>query len=60
FVRVVLALTLEGFLGDPRHGGNHDGVGWRFVGYAPDSRAAGLTQPVPAPGSSKGSLKVVP
>jgi gluconate 2-dehydrogenase gamma chain len=53
FVRVALALTLEGFLGDPRHGGNKDAVGWRFAGYAPDGRAAGLAQPVP-------SLKVVP
>ena len=32
FVRVLLALTLEGFLGDPRHGGNKDQVGWKFVG----------------------------
>jgi gluconate 2-dehydrogenase gamma chain len=32
FVRVMLALTLEGFLGDPRHGGNKDEVGWKFIG----------------------------
>jgi gluconate 2-dehydrogenase gamma chain len=53
FVRVALALTLEGFLGDPRHGGNKDTVGWRFVGFSPDGRAAGLSQRIPA-------LKVVP
>ncbi len=32
FVRVMLALSLEGFLGDPRHGGNKGHVGWDFVG----------------------------
>ncbi|MBI1947101.1 MAG: gluconate 2-dehydrogenase subunit 3 family protein [Deltaproteobacteria bacterium] len=32
FVRVLLALSLEAFLGDPRHGGNKDQVGWKFVG----------------------------
>ena len=46
FVRIVLALTLEGFLGDPRHGGNKGGVGWRAVGFSPDGRAAGLALPV--------------
>jgi len=53
FVRVALALTLEGYLGDPRHGGNKDGVGWRVVGFSPEGRAAGLSQPAPG-------LKVVP
>lgn len=28
-------LTLEGAFGDPRHGGNRDGAGWRLVGFAP-------------------------
>jgi len=28
-------LTLEGFLSDPSHGGNHDGVGWRYIAFAP-------------------------
>ncbi|HEY4222739.1 MAG TPA: gluconate 2-dehydrogenase subunit 3 family protein [Myxococcota bacterium] len=32
FIRVMLALTLECFLGDPRHGGNKNHVGWDFVG----------------------------
>lgn len=35
FVRVLLVLTLEGFLGDPKHGGNDKELGWRVVGYAP-------------------------
>jgi hypothetical protein len=46
FLRVALALTLEGFLGDPRHGGNKGGIGWRSVGFSPDSRAAGVALPV--------------
>lgn len=32
FIRVLLALTLEAFLGDPRHGGNQGEIGWKFVG----------------------------
>jgi gluconate 2-dehydrogenase gamma chain len=60
FVRIVLALTLEGFLGDPRHGGNKDGVGWRFVGFSPEGRAQGLAQPSPSAPSAPSALKVVP
>ncbi|QTI87269.1 gluconate 2-dehydrogenase subunit 3 family protein [Streptomyces sp. AgN23] len=33
FFDVLLGHTLEGFLGDPAHGGNHDFAGWRAVGY---------------------------
>lgn len=32
FIRVMLALSLECFLGDPRHGGNRDEIGWKFMG----------------------------
>ena len=42
FVRIALALTLEGALGDPRHGGNKGGAGWKMVGFSPDGRAAAL------------------
>lgn len=35
FVERLLELTLEGFLGDPRHGGNRGEVGWKFIGYTP-------------------------
>ena len=42
FVRMVMALTLEGLLGDPRHGGNAHGVGWKMVGFSPDGRGQGL------------------
>jgi gluconate 2-dehydrogenase gamma chain len=34
FHRLVM-LTLEGFLGDPIHGGNRDDAGWKFIGYTP-------------------------
>jgi gluconate 2-dehydrogenase gamma chain len=27
------ALTLEGFVSDPKHGGNHQGLGWKAVGF---------------------------
>jgi hypothetical protein len=39
---MVMALTLEGLLGDPRHGGNEGGIGWRTMGFSPDGRAQGL------------------
>lgn len=42
---LLLTLTLEGFLCDPRHGGNRGGVGWTFVGYRDcfyHGRGAGL------------------
>ena len=32
FIRIMLALCLECFLGDPKHGGNKDEIGWKFVG----------------------------
>ncbi len=35
FLEDLLELTLEGFLGDPRHGGNRGEVGWKFIGYTP-------------------------
>ncbi len=35
FFVVVLGFTLEALLGDPIHGGNPDGVGWRWLGHTP-------------------------
>lgn len=40
FVRILLALTLEGFLGDPKHGGNRDRVAWQWLGFDPKGRNA--------------------
>ena len=37
FMRVLVALTLEGFLGDPLYGGNRDQVGWKMIGFIPQS-----------------------
>ena len=28
-----MALTMEGFLGDPSYGGNKDHVGWALMGF---------------------------
>jgi len=38
FVRVLLALTLEAALGDPKHGGNRDKQGWAWLGYSEEGR----------------------
>jgi gluconate 2-dehydrogenase gamma chain len=35
FFQVVLTLALEGHWGDPRYGGNHDELAWRWVGIDP-------------------------
>jgi len=32
FFDLVLAHTMQGFYGDPRHGGNREGVSWKMVG----------------------------
>jgi len=48
FIRSLIGLTLEGFLGDPKHGGNRQGMGWKFIGYDGDRIRSGfcLTQDV--------------
>ena len=33
FVRMVIDHTVQGFFGDPKHGGNQDRVGWKLLGY---------------------------
>jgi gluconate 2-dehydrogenase gamma chain len=33
FFEMVRQNVVEGLLGDPRYGGNHDMVGWRWLGY---------------------------
>jgi len=32
FFRMVRDHTLQGYYGDPRHGGNHDAISWRMLG----------------------------
>jgi gluconate 2-dehydrogenase gamma chain len=50
FVSGLLGLTLEGFFGDPCHGGNKGQVGWRLIGRAPDALPVGRCVP-PTDGS---------
>ncbi len=38
FYRLLHNLTLEGFLSDPRHGGNFEQVGWRSIGFPEPAR----------------------
>lgn len=33
FFAVIREHTLEGMFGDPIHGGNHDAVGWKIIGF---------------------------
>ncbi len=40
FVRIMVALTLEGFLGDPKHGGNEGRAAWTWLGFDPAGRNA--------------------
>ena len=45
FLRILISITLEGFLGDPMYGGNLNGVGWKLTQAAPTSerpRYAGM------------------
>jgi hypothetical protein len=40
--RSLIALSLEGLLGDPAHGGNRDFLGWEFIGRRPGDVRAGF------------------
>jgi len=40
----LVTLTLEGFLGDPVHGGNQGEVGWKFIAYKPGEPRPGACQ----------------
>jgi gluconate 2-dehydrogenase gamma chain len=35
FFNLLVAHTMQGFYGDPRHGGNADAVSWRMLGVPP-------------------------
>ncbi len=35
FMERLVVFTMEGFLGDPKYGGNRDQVGWKFIGFKP-------------------------
>ncbi|MBW2735916.1 MAG: gluconate 2-dehydrogenase subunit 3 family protein [Deltaproteobacteria bacterium] len=38
-MRILVALTLEGVFGDPIYGGNKDGIGWKSIGFTPQTPA---------------------
>ncbi len=42
FFGVLMNLTVEGAFGDPSHGGNKDGAGFRMVGFEPGPPRPGL------------------
>jgi gluconate 2-dehydrogenase gamma chain len=35
FMRRLVSLAINGFLSDPKYGGNRDGSGWRYIGFVP-------------------------
>lgn len=37
FWHMLIKLSLQGFLSDPRHGGNRDGGAWRVIGFTNSS-----------------------
>ena len=46
FFSVLLEHTMQGFYGDPRHGGNRDRVGWKMIGFPGPSRPEGYRPPL--------------
>jgi hypothetical protein len=50
FFKRLMVLTVESFLGDPRHGGNRDQAGWRLVGHHSCHFAPRRLELVTAPG----------
>lgn len=46
FFATLLEHTMEGFYGDPRHGGNKDRVGWKMIGFPGPSFPKGYEPPL--------------
>ena len=46
FFRRLVVDTLEGFYGDPRHGGNAGAVGWRMLGFPGPTGGRGYEAPL--------------
>ncbi|OGQ75664.1 MAG: hypothetical protein A3G40_11340 [Deltaproteobacteria bacterium RIFCSPLOWO2_12_FULL_57_22] len=46
FFAVLLEHTMEGFYGDPRHGGNKNRVGWKMIGFPGPSFPKGYEPPL--------------
>jgi gluconate 2-dehydrogenase gamma chain len=54
FFRTILTHTMESYYGDPRHGGNRDGVGYRSIGLSTTptrGRSRHDIQQAPGPGT---------
>lgn len=45
FFSLLVEHTMQGFYGDPRHGGNRDRVGWKMIGFPGPSRPEGYRPP---------------
>jgi gluconate 2-dehydrogenase gamma chain len=50
FLLALVKMTLAGFLSDPSHGGNHDRMGWRYIGFEPV-----IPEPIPEQSTEGGS-----
>jgi gluconate 2-dehydrogenase gamma chain len=46
FFSILIEHTMQGFYGDPRHGGNRDGVSWKMIGFPGPSRPDGYRPPL--------------
>jgi len=45
FFSLLLEHTMQGFYGDPRHGGNRDGASWRMIGFPGPTHPKGYQPP---------------
>jgi gluconate 2-dehydrogenase gamma chain len=46
FFALLLEHTMQGFYGDPRHGGNRDRVSWKMIGFPGPPRPDGYRSPL--------------
>jgi gluconate 2-dehydrogenase gamma chain len=46
FFSILIEHTMQGFYGDPRHGGNRDRVSWKMIGFPGPSRPEGYRPPL--------------
>ena len=46
FFRRLVVESMEGFYGDPRHGGNHGGLSWELLGFPGPTGGSGYAPPL--------------
>jgi gluconate 2-dehydrogenase gamma chain len=46
FFSLLVEHAMQGFYGDPRHGGNRDRVSWKMIGFPGPSRPEGYRPPL--------------